>query len=332
MKKFLYTITITLCCLLTCTPSQVLGSNEKADWPVHLRILAGPEGGQWFTLSDPVARILSQEVLPSTYRKGGGISNIQNLNKRIGDMGFSLTSFLGGAVSGAPEYSDIKTDSISVIGNVYPQVLYFLVRTEFLTKHHITDLGDLLKLHAPVRLALLKKGTASEFFIRILFKYGYNMNYALLRGQGWRIFFNNYPETADEFVSGNLDCFAYTAGTHVPLLLDMENYTKFTALPISDKVLNKLAKKFKFGNYVISPNVYKGVTRPIKTLSDYTCMIVRKDLPNDLVYSILTSLWNHREDLSKELIEFKNYSTATAVPKGVPLHPGAKKFWNDIQK
>ncbi len=332
MKKFLYTMTLAVSCLLICVSSDVLGNDEKTTWPLHLQILAGPEGGQWFSLSARVSQILSREVLPSTYRKGGGISNIKKLNSKMGDLGFSLTSFLGGAVSGAPEYSDIKTDSISVIGNVYPQVLYFLVRTEFVTKYHIANLGDLLKLRAPVRLALLKRGTASEFFIRILFKYGYNMDYSLLRGQGWRIFFNNYPETADEFVSGNLDCFAYTAGTHVPLLLDMENYTKFTALPISDNVLNKLAKKFKFGNYIISPNVYKGISEPIKTLSDYTCMIVRKDLPDDLVYEILASLWKHREDLSKELIEFKNYSTETAVPKGVPLHPGAEKFWNSLQE
>ncbi len=332
MKKILYTVTLAVFCLLICVSSQGICNSEKNDWPVHLRILAGPEGGQWFSLSAHISEILSREVLPSTFRKGGGVSNIEKLNSKMGDMGFSLTSFLGGAISGAPEYSKIKTDSVRVIGNVYPQVLYFLIRTDFLNKHNITNVEDLLKLHAPVRFALLKRGTASEFFIRILFKYGYNMNYALLREQGWRIFFNNYPETADQFVSGSLDCFAYTAGTHVPLLLDMENYAKFTALPINDKVLNKLAKKFTFGNYVINPDVYKGVTKPIKTLSDYTCMIVRKDLPDDLVNAILTSLWNHREDLSKELIEFKNYSKATAIPKGVPVHPGAKKFWNSLQE
>ncbi len=331
MKKFVYNVSISLLTLLICI-SPAAGKEKKAEWPVHLRILAGPEGGQWFSLSEPLCEILSREVLPSTYRKGGGISNIEQLNARMGEMGFTLSSFLGGSVSKAPEYADIHADSIRIIANIYPQVLYFLVRTEFLKHHNIANVGDLLQLHAPIRFALLKRGTASEFFVRILFKYGYNTDYASLREQGWRFFFNNYPETADEFVSGELDCFAYTAGTHVPLLLDMENYTKFTALPITEKVLDKMAKKFKFGSYVINPNVYKGITDPVKTLSDYTCIIVRKDLPDDLVNKILTSLWNYKGNLADKMIEFKNFSANTAVPKGIDLHPGARKFWNRFQE
>ncbi len=312
--------------------SQAESGNEKQDWPVHLRILAGPEGGQWYSMADSVSSILSRELLPCSYRKGGGISNIENINNKMGDLGFTLTSFLGGATSGEPEYEDIHADSVRIISNIYPQVLYFLVRTEFATQNKISCVEDLINIRAPVRFAMLKKGTASEFVVRVLLKYGYNTDYALLRGKGWRIFFNNYPETADDFVAGNLDCFAYTAGTHVPLLLDMENYTMFTALPVQDKVLNVLSEKFKFGSYVIDPELYKGITKPIKTMSDFSCMIVRKDLPDDLVYGILSSLWKHREEISEKLIEFKNYSPETAVPKGVPFHPGAKKFWDSFRE
>ncbi len=331
MKNFLYHISINLLILFICI-SPAAGNEKKTDWPVHLRILAGPEGGQWFSLSEPLSQILSKEVLPSTYRKGGGISNIEELNAKMGEMGFTLSSFIGGSASGAPEYGDIPTQSIRIIGNIYPQVLYFLIRTDFLKQHDIANVGDLLKLHAPVRFALLKRGTASEFFVRILLKYGYKTDYASLRRQGWRFFFNNYPETADEFVAGELDCFAYTAGTHVPLLLDLQNYTKFTALPITEKVLDEMAKRFKFGTHVISPHVYKGITEPVTTLRDYTCLVVRKDLPDDLVNEILTSLWNHKENLAEKMIEFRNYSADTAVPEGIALHPGARKFWNRFQE
>ncbi len=309
--------------------SYCLASNTR---PVHLRILAGPEGGQWFLMSGPITEILSREVLPSSYRKGGGISNLEMLNKKMADFAFSLTSFLGGASSGAAEYKDIKADGVSLVGNVYPQVLYFLVRTEFAKKYQLKSVGDILRLDEPVRLATLKKGTGSEFFLRILLKYGYNTDYAALRKKGWQIYFNNYPETADDFVVGNLDCFAYTAGTRVPLLLDIENYTKFTALSVGDDVLEKLKDKFKFNSYVIEPSVYKGITSPVKTLSDFTCMVVRRDIPGDFVYELLSALWKHRDEIAETLPEFKNFSSDTAIPEGMPLHPGAEKFWNQVQR
>ncbi len=308
------------------------GQTSEKGWPMHLRIFAGPEGGQWFSISKPISDILSEEVISSTYRRGGGISNLERINSGKGDLAFSLASFLGGAASGAPEYAMIKAENVRSIGNVYPQVLYFLVRTEFAQKYNIKKVGDLLQLKAPVRFALLKKGTGSEFFVRILLKYGYDTNYAKLKENGWRIFFNNYPETADDFVAGELDCFAYTAGTHVPLLLDMENYTKFTALPVCAKVLTELKQKFKFNSYVIEPSVYKGVTKPVRTLSDFSCLVVQKDMPGDLVQAILSSLWNNKDKISETLVEFRNFSPEKALSEGIPVHQEAEKFWSNLQE
>ncbi len=330
--KFLMRISLFTISFLIYNISIAHCTAERQNWPLHLRLLAGPPGGQWFLVSEPVTKILSQEVLPSSYRKGGGISNLEKINNDQGELGFSLTSFLGGSASGVPEYAGIKTENIRFIANIYPQVLYFLIRTEFAEKHQLKSVDDLLQLKAPVRFALLKKGTGSEFFVRILLHYGYTTNYDELKEKGWQIFFNNYPETADNFVAGNLDCFAYTAGTRVPLLLDMEDYTKFTALSISDTVLDTLKQKFGFNDYTIAPDTYKNITYPVKTLSDFTCMVVHKDLADDLVESILASLWKNKEELSKTLIEFNNFSRERALPKGLPIHPGAEKFWKTSQE
>ncbi len=316
--------------LLFFNTSFVCGKQQN--WPPHLRLFAGPPGGQWFLVADPLSNFLSQDVLSTSYRQGGGISNLEKINNGQGELGFSLTSFLGGAASGAPEYSGIKTENIRFIANIYPQILYFLIRTEFAQKHAIKNVEDLIRLKEPVRFALLKKGTGSEFFVRILLQYGYTTTYSDLREKGWKIFFNNYPETADNFVEGKLDCFAYTAGTQVPLLLDMENYTKFTVLPIKDAVLNKLKQQFSFNSYIISPEVYKSITKPTKTLSDFTCMVAHKNLADDLVESILASLWKNRDELSKTLIEFNNFSKKQTVSSGIPIHPGAEKFWNLLRE
>ncbi len=231
-------------------------------------MLTGPNGGQWFMVGEPIAEVLSKSVIPTTSRIGGGMANITSLNKSMGDMGFSLTCFLGASQSGEKEYKDIRFDNAALMVNVYPQVLYFLLRKDFANRHGVTDVESLLKLKAPLRFASLKPGTASEFILNLLFKYGYGTNFDKLREQGWTISFNNYAETADNFVAGDLDCFAYTAGTTVPLILTMEQHTDVVILPMEQRVLDLLGEKFKTSTYVIKPGDYRSVTSPIHTLGD----------------------------------------------------------------
>lgn len=329
-KHFLLIITLCLACFL---PQTTMGADAaKPGWPAHLRMLTGPNGGQWFMMGEPIAEVLSKSVAPTTSRMGGGMQNITSLNEGAGDMGFSLTCFLGASQSGEEEYKSIKFDNATLMVNVYPQVLYFLLRKDFAEKHGITSVENLLQLKMPLRFASLKPGTASEFILNLLFKYGYNTSFDKLREQGWITSFNNYAETADNFVSGDLDCFAYTAGTTVPLILTMEQHTDVVILPVEQKVLDLLSDKFKTSTYVIEPGDYKTVTKPIHTLGDWTCILVRKDLPNDLVFAVNKALWEARDYIAGVIKDFGGLSPDTALPKGLEPHPGSVEFWNSLGK
>ena len=304
----------------------------RAGWPAHLRFLSGPNGGQWFVMGGPIAEALSKSVLPTSSRIGGGVENIDSVNRKNGDIAFTLNCFLGVSGSGEAEYKDIKLDNVAILANIYPQVLYVLIRKDFAEKNGIDSVEKLLAKKMPVRFASLKPGTASEFILSLLLKYGYGTDFEKLGRQGWNISFNNYAETADNLVAGELDCFAYTAGTDVPLIHTIEEHTDVMILPIDKKVLDKLSAKFKTGSYTIKAGAYKSAKKPILTLGDYTCIIVRKDFPNDLVSEIARTLWDDREKITKAVADFGGLSAATAVPKGLPVHPGAANFWKSLPK
>ena len=306
--------------------------NDKTGWPTHLRFLTGPNGGQWFMLGDPIAEVLSKAVIPTSSRMGGGVANISSINQKLGDVGFTLTCFMGAAESGEAEYQSIKMDNAILMTNVYPQVLYFLIRKDFAEKNGIDSVETLLQKKMPLRFAALKPGTASEFILSLLLKYGYNTSFDKLREQGWTISFNNYAETADNFVSGELDCFAYTAGTTVPLIQVMEEHTEVMILPLDQKVLDLLTAKFKTSTYIIQPGIYKSITKPVRTLGDYASFVVRKDLPDDLVFAINKALWEGRDSIAEVIKDFGLLSPETALPTGLPAHPGSVKFWNSIKK
>lgn len=304
---------------------------SAAERPTHLRLLAGPSGGQWHTAGERLATILTRAVAPTTSRIGGGVANITAIDQRHGDIAFTLTCFLGAAQSGEQEYQSLVTENVALLANVYPQVLYFLMRKDVAQKHGITDVASLLQLRAPLRFASLRPGTASEFILNMLLKYGYDTNFTNLREQGWQLEFGNYAEVADNFVEGKLDCFAYTAGTEVPLILAMEKHTEVLILPIEQKVLDLLAEKFQTSTYTILPGTYTSVTEPITTLGDSTCLIVRKDLPDDLVYEIAKALWENRASLVEAVKDFQALSLQSVVAPGLDIHPGAKKFWDSVK-
>ena len=310
------------------SPAPQAGTVER---PSHLRLLSGPNGGQWFTAGERLAPLLTRNVAPTTSRIGGGVANIAAVDKRLGDLGFTLTCFLGAAQSGEPEYQSMATENVTLMANVYPQVLYFLMRQDVADKYGVKDVASLLQQRAPLRFASLKPGTASEFILNMLLKYGYNTNYTKLREQGWSFEFNNYAETADNFVEGKLDCFAYTAGTEVPLILTMEKHAKVVILPIEQRVLDLLAKRFKTSTYTIPVGLYTSVTAPIATLGDSTCIIIRKDLQDNLVFQIAKALWENKNSLVEAVKDFQALSPKTAMPPGFDIHPGAKKFWDSVK-
>jgi TRAP transporter TAXI family solute receptor len=315
-------------CAFAASPAPQAGAMEH---PAHLRFLSGPNGGQWFTAGERLAPILARNVAPTTSRIGGGVANIAAVDKRLGDLGFTLTCFLGAAQSGEHEYQSMATENVALMANIYPQVLYFLMRQDVADKYGVKDVASLLQQRAPLRFASLKPGTASEFILNMLLKYGYDTDYAKLREQGWSLAFNNYAETADNFVEGKLDCFAYTAGTEVPLILTMEKHAKVVVLPVEQRVLDLLEKRFKTRTYTIQPGLYTSVTAPIATLGDSTCIIVRKDLQEDTVFAITKALWENKSSLADAVKDFQALSPQTAMPQGFDMHPGAKKFWDRVK-
>jgi TRAP transporter TAXI family solute receptor len=305
-------------------------SGAEPDWPKHIKFLSGPNGGQWFYMGDAIADILTDKLLPTSSRIGGGVSNIKDINEKSGDVAFTLNCFLAASGENEPGQAGSPTDNTAVLANVYPQVLYFLINSEFAKNNGIASVKDLIAYDDDVRFASLLPGTASEFILSILLSEGYGTTTDKLSKRGWHISFGNYAEIADELVAGDLDCFAYTAGTDVPLIHTIEENMDVTILPVEKEVLDKLAARFHTSAYVITKGAYKGVSEPVLTLGDYTSLIVRADLPESLVYEITKTLWENRDTVAKAISDFAGLSPVTALSNDFPMHPGALKFWKEL--
>lgn len=320
-------------CLATCVFAlpAFAAAPDKKGWPDQLRFMAGPPGGNWFALGTALADIWSKEVINTSSSTGGGVSNIINANTRRGDLGFSVASFLGAAMKGEEDFKGRVVDNAVIFANLYTQVTYFIVRKDFAVKNDIKTVGDLLK--NKVRFATLKPGTASEFAVKVLFRKGYGTDTNTLKSQqGWTVEYASYEGGADLMADDHIDCFAFSVGSIASIVMNIESKQDVMVLEVEQAALDAVAEAYGTTTHTIQPGIYKGVTSPVRTLGDYTSIVIRKDLPESLVYELSKSLWQNKQSLTEAVKDMRELTPEIALPTGLPSHPGSEKFWKSVRQ
>lgn len=303
----------------------------KASRPAQLKFMAGPPGGNWFALGSALADMWSKSVLQTTSSTGGGVSNIINADVKKGDFGFSVTSLLGAAIMGEQDFEGRKTGNSVIMANLYTQYTYFIARKDFVKKHNIQTLGDIFTKKIPARMATLKPGTSSEFVVKSLFLKGYGVDYKAIKAMGGSMEFASYEGGADLMADNHIDLFAFSVGKVASIVMNIESNTNIVVLPVDDKALKALSDAYGTVTFTVDPGIYKSVTKPVKTVGDYTCIVIRKDLPDDLVYDLCKTMWGNKANLAKAVKDIDELTPKLAIPSGVPIHPGAARFWKEAK-
>ena len=304
---------------------------SKAGWPNQLHFMSGPSGGNWFTLGTALGEMWSKNSLQTTSNSGGGIANIINTNSKKGDIGFSVTALLGAAIAGEEDFNGRTIDNAVLMANLYPQLTYFIMRKDFAEKHDINALGDVLNKKLSIRFATLKPGTGSEFTFKALLKKAYGITYDDIKKWGGSVEFTSYEDGADLIADDRIDCFSFQVGQAASIVINIESRTDIVLLPVEKNKIQIMADTYGFVPMIVKPGPYKSATKPITVIGDYTCLVIRKDLPEDLVYALNKALLENKKSLANSVEDLKELNPKEALSKKIPNHPGSEKFWKNIK-
>lgn len=329
-KKFVFILLFAAILSLSALPAGAEAA-AKPGWPSQVKFMAGPPGGNWFALGSALADMWTKTTIPTTSSTGGGVSNIINADVKKGDFGFSVTSLLGAAIAGEQDFEGRKSSNAVIMANLYTQYTYFIARKDFVDKHKIKTLGDIFDKKIPTRMATLKPGTSSEFVVKSLFLKGYGVDYKNIKSMGGSMEFASYEGGADLLADNHIDLFAFSVGKVASIVMNIESTTKVVVLEVDQNALDALAAAYGTVTFTVEPGIYKSVTKPVKTVGDYTCIVVRKDLPADMVYDLCKSMWAAKSDLAAAVKDIDELTPQLAIPKGVPIHAGAEKFWKEAK-
>ncbi len=329
MRKVFVLFLGVLFCLSLATAG--LADTNKDGWPEHLRFMAGPPGGNWFALGGALSDMWSKKVIQTTSSTGGGVSNVLNVDRAKGDMGLTVASVLGAAQKGEGPFKKVMANATN-FANLYRQYTYFIVRKEYAEENGITSLGDIIEKKLPIRMATLKPGTSSEFVIRSIFEKGWQVSWKDVKKWGGSVEFASYSDGSNLLADNHIDMFAFAVGRVASIVMKIESQTDIVILPVDEKARQAMTKAFGTTTFTVDQEAYKSVNSEIPVVGDYTCITIRKDLPDSLVYELAKALWTNKEDIVKAVKDVQAMTPEEALSEGVESQAGAVKFWNEAKK
>lgn len=295
----------------------------------NYRFVSGPQGGNWFVLGGAISSYLSEAGLNTSSSTGGGVSNVMNVNRGKADLGFTVGSLLGAAAKGEGKFKK-PVDNAVVLGNLYPQITYFIARKDFVEENNIKNLGDALAVDS-LRIASLKPGSSSEFVVSSLLRLGYDKSWKSIKKGGGKVQFASYSDGAGLIADGHIDMFAFSVGKIASIIMNIESQTEIVILPVETAALQTLSDSYGTGIHTIEPGIYKSVTENVQTVGDYTLCVVRKDIPADQVKQMAAALYKNKDNLATTIKDFSAFNATDAVSASLPMHPAAEAYWKSQQ-
>ncbi len=287
---------------------------------IFISIGTGGTGGVYYPYGGGLAEIWSKNV-PGVRAvaevTGASVENVKLANKGETVIGEVMGDVAYQAYYGEGKFKG-KKQGILAMACMYPNILQ-IVTLKGSGIRNVTDFkGKTISIGAP--------GSGTAFMAELVLKAcGVDLKSFKVR----RLSFN---ETANALRDGTIDAGFWVVAPGTSSIMDLATTHNIAIVPFTPEQQKKVTDAYGFYSaWNLDGGIYRGVDKPVPTISVWNVIIVKKDLPEDLVYKLLKVLFAKNAYMQK-IHPFARYTTpANAVSKSpIPLHPGAVKLLKEM--
>jgi uncharacterized protein len=288
----------------------------------NLTIASGKAGGTWYPMGGAIADIIQNNITGynMAVMQGTGDANIIGVDKKMYTLGISFSFANADAYEGKAQFKSPMTN-IAGLAALYPSPLQIVVRGD-------SDIKTIEDLKGK-RIAPGLKGTSGEVLMQDILKV-HGLGYSDMK----KVEHLAYADAAMQMKDGHIDAFMPFTTVPAPVIQD-------TAISISGgvRILGLSEEKFAelkkinegYAPLTVSAGVYKGHEADALCVGSNNVVICQKSLSDDLVYSMVKALIENKEKFASVHKVVETWSPEFAVKDiGVPLHPGAVKYYREI--
>jgi len=290
---------------------------------VEVIFSAGPTGGSWTPLAAAVSQVIKKRYPELTVHvePGAALVNMEKIRSDKADIGWSMTTVLSDARTGAGQFEGKKTDKPLYVANFYPNVWQLVVPADSGIKS-IKDLKG-----KPVALPARGNTSLTDGWEYMLKVNGMTLNDLGPKSYG--------PVSSNAEAVKNRQATASGWFTVVPasFVLDLGSAMPLHMIGVTADELAALKKlNAGFVGHTIKAGTYKeqGIADAVVTFQSPTVMMAAARTPADVIYKITKAIIEGRGEFAAVVPTMSGTSAAEmAQTFDMPLHPGAEKYYRE---
>lgn len=253
------------------------------------------------------------------------MENIKLLRDNQAQFALVLSIFAAWAWDGIGPISKPQPHLRS-ISAMWPNVEHFVIDSDLVTSGTVDDLNN---LRGERYVLGMRNSGAEHTGIYILNSLG--IDYQTKFGSAYM----GYGASAGALQDGNIAGMNVPAGAPVTAITQAfaQLADRMTVLNFTEAHLRAINQQFPlWRSYEMPPGTYPYQTKPIKTASSPNVLIVREDVPEEVVYNMTKLLWDNLATLQEIHSATKQMIFEQALQGvTVPLHPGAIRYYTEQQ-
>ncbi|MCF1502258.1 TAXI family TRAP transporter solute-binding subunit [Afifella sp. H1R] len=300
------------------------------------RIATGGTSGTYFPIGGLIANAISNPpgsrpcdeggscgvpgLVATAIASNGSVANVNAINSGGVESGFSQSDVAYWAQTGTGVFEGKgKVEKLRAIANLYPESIHLIASKS----SGIKSVADL----KGKRVSLDEPGSGTIVDARlILGAWG-------LSEDDIEADYLKPNQAADRMRDGAMDAFFFVGGFPAGAIVELASNTDITVVPIAGDEADSVVSDYEFfAANTIPAGTYEGQDEDVETLSVGAQLVTSADQPEELIYEITKALWNDntRKLLDSGHAKGKVITLDTALDGvGIPLHPGAKKFYDE---
>ena len=289
-----------------------------------LRMFSGPEGGSWYPLGSAMMSILEKKLgISSSNGPGGGVGNCKAVNGGRADLGWSYTHTAFNAYNARGKFNK-KNTNLRHLMSLYPGVFQMAVPKS----SKIMTPADLYNK----RIVPGKVGFSGTVIAENVLK-AYGLTFASIKKNGGSVSYVGYADSAALMKDGHSDCYMAVTSCPQATIIDLNFRPGVRFLPVDKAHMAKILKlEPGLMATVIPKTAYKGMTKDVPAVGTVTCIVINKNVSNELAYKIVKTLyaaWPELAEVKKKAIEAAKPKNAIMGAR-IPVHPGALKYYKEM--
>ncbi len=299
--------------------------SSGAVWSGDLQLFRIGTGGQlgvYYPIGDALARGISSsgsagKMIAVAQTSGGSVANVRALILGDIEAGLVQADVAFWALRGEGPFAGEKGWPVRALASLYPERLQILVRQEAGIKSINDFKGKAISLD--------EAGSGTLAVMRIVLE-----AHGLTEMDVKPVYLK--PEfTTDRLFRGKLDGISLVAGTPARAIANIIGPDYFL-VPIEPQVAADISRIHPyFVPGVIPAGTYPGISET-PTLQVHALFLVREDMNADVVYELMSAMWNEQ---TRSLLVASHHQGRSVTKESaldgltVPLHPGAVRFYQE---